>query len=237
MAVSPGRKTSDKKARRQSSSDSGSSSGSSRSSGSRSSSGSSSGSKSPEKKEVSKNARNGTSDTIAKKRKSDGSPDEKPRQKRKSVSPLQTKLHIGKLTKNINKEHINEIFGVYGKLKNVDMSRDSVHVHLHKGYCYVEFESGEDAAEAKKFMDGGQVDGQEITVQYVLTNAPRGNAARKHSPPKGGGRGPPRGGASPSRRQRSPSPRRRGGPPARRASPERKTNKRRGRSSSSSASD
>ena len=134
--------------------------------------------------------------------------------------------------RNVNKEHMQEIFSTYGKIKSIEMSRDPIHIHLHRGYCYIEFEQADDASEAKKYMDGGQVDGQEITVQFVLAPSSRTSGSRRHSPPRGrGGRGP-----SP-RRMRSPSPRRRGPLVNRRVpSPETRKDKRRGKSSSSSGS-
>lgn len=39
------------------------------------------------------------------------------------------------------------------------------------GYGYVEFEQPEDADKAMKHMDGGQIDGQEVTCE--LTHPPR----------------------------------------------------------------
>lgn len=106
---------------------------------------------------------------------------------------------------------------------------DRQHTHLGRGYGYVEFESADDADKALKHMDGGQIDGQEITCE--LTHQPRtaisnGGGRRVLSPPRyrGGSprryRSPPRGGRGtganmaplgPSRfnRSRSRSPRRR----------------------------
>ena len=34
---------------------------------------------------------------------------------------LQTRLHIGQLTKNVTKDHLQEIFSVYGSVKEVDV--------------------------------------------------------------------------------------------------------------------
>uniref|UniRef100_A0A8D1X1L3 RNA-binding protein with serine-rich domain 1 n=2 Tax=Sus scrofa TaxID=9823 RepID=A0A8D1X1L3_PIG len=89
--------------------------------------------------------------------------DEKER-KRRSPSPKPTKVHIGRLTRNVTKDHIMEIFSTYGKIKMIDMPVERMHPHLSKGYAYVEFENPDEAEKALKHMDGGQIDGQEITA-------------------------------------------------------------------------
>ncbi|KAI2647845.1 RNA-binding protein with serine-rich domain 1 [Labeo rohita] len=108
--------------------------------------------------------------------------DEKER-KRRSPSPKPTKLHLGRLTRNVTKEHIQEIFSTYGKIKMIDMPPDRLHPNLSKGYAYVEYESPEDAQKALKHMDGGQIDGQEITATAVLAQRIR-PAPRRPSPPR-----------------------------------------------------
>lgn len=52
-------------------------------------------------------------------------------------------------------EHIQEIFSTYGKIKMIDMPMDRLHPHLSKGYCYVEYETADEAEKALKHMDGG----------------------------------------------------------------------------------
>lgn len=48
------------------------------------------------------------------------------------------------------------------------MNMERHHPHISRGTCYVEFETHEEADKAIKYMDGGQIDGQEITVNVVL---------------------------------------------------------------------
>jgi len=71
------------------------------------------------------------------------------------------------------------------------MPMDRVHQHLNRGFAYVEYDSFEDAEKAVKYMDGGQIDGQEISASKVDLQKARG---------PGGGPPPP------------PPPRRAGGP-------------------------
>lgn len=46
------------------------------------------------------------------------------------------------------------------------------HPHVSRGSCHVEYETHEQAEKAVKYMDGGQIDGQEITVAAVLPLGP-----------------------------------------------------------------
>lgn len=55
-----------------------------------------------------------------------------------------------------SKEHIQEIFSTYGKIKMIDLPMNRVHPHLSKGYAYVEYETPEEAEKALKHMDGGK---------------------------------------------------------------------------------
>jgi len=114
-----------------------------------------------------------------------------------------------------------EIFSVYGTLRNCEMPMDRQHTHLGRGYGYVEFETPEDAEKSLKHMDGGQIDGQEISCEF--THAFRnernqgGNFRGGRSPPRFRGGPPPRYNRSPPRyrgrpgrsRSRSPARRRR----------------------------
>lgn len=54
------------------------------------------------------------------------------------------------------KDHIQEIFSVYGKIKMIDMPMNRVYPHLSKCYAYIEFETPEEADKALKHMDGGK---------------------------------------------------------------------------------
>ncbi|OTF81349.1 RNA-binding protein with serine-rich domain 1-A-like protein, partial [Euroglyphus maynei] len=97
-----------------------------------------------------------------------------------------TRLYIGRLTRNVNRDHLYEIFSAFGKVLNVDLPMDRLHSHLNRGFSYVEFENPDDAAKAVKYMDGGQIDGQEISASKIdLTKM------RSHIPNRGsGGRNP-----------------------------------------------
>lgn len=141
-----------------------------------------------------------------------------------------------------------EIFSAYGQIKMVDFSMDKLHPNQGRGFAYVEFETADEAENAMKHMDGGQIDGQEITAAPVLLPKPRPIPMRRMSPVMGrrvplrwgGGRNTPpryRRRSPPMNRRRSPRPPRRR-PRSRSRSPQnnpRHRHRRYTRSSSSSS--
>jgi len=90
-----------------------------------------------------------------------------------------------------------EIFTTFGTIKFCDFGTDRL--NNNKGYCFIEFNSSEDAENAMKNMDGGQIDGQEITCAPVLAaprpprRIPRRSPMIRRSPPRWGGGGGGRG--------------------------------------------
>jgi len=69
----------------------------------------------------------------------------------------------------------------------VDFQVNRTHPHLGNGTACVEFNTADEAENAMKHMDGGQVDGQEITVAPVLNIRPRPGGMmmnRRPSPPQ-----------------------------------------------------
>lgn len=136
------------------------------------------------------------------------------RRKRSQSPPRPCKIHVGRLTRNVTREHLMEIFGCYGAIKGLELPPDRTHGHLSRGFAYVEFENPADAERAMRHMDGGQIDGQEVTAASVLL--PRPMPPRRPSPPM------------PPRRPQGPPPHwRRNSPP--RARPRRSSPPGRGR--------
>lgn len=94
------------------------------------------------------------------------------------------------MTRNVNKEHLTEIFANFGTVQQVDLPLDRNHGRLNKGYCYVQYATQEEAENAMKHMDGGQIDGQEVTASPCLKmNWPEQRQNRMNSPIRR--RGPP----------------------------------------------
>lgn len=97
-----------------------------------------------------------------------------------------TKLHVGRLTRNITDDHLHEIFSTFGKVKSAEIVLDP-HVHIARGYGYVEYEDIAHAQKAKAHMDGGQIDGNTIKVDYMIvprrrSPVPRPVAVRPTAP-------------------------------------------------------
>ncbi|XP_027403437.1 RNA-binding protein with serine-rich domain 1-like [Bos indicus x Bos taurus] len=99
-------------------------------------------------------------------------PDEK-ESRRRSPAPKPTKVHVARLTRKVTREHIREIFSTFGRVRKIDLRRDRMRAHPSQGHAYVEFENPEEAAKALKHMDGGQIDGQQITATAVLAPWPQ----------------------------------------------------------------
>lgn len=117
---------------------------------------------------------------------------------RRKASPVRSaKIHVGHLTRNVTREHVQEIFSTYGPIKNIDMLMDRIHTTVNRGFCYIEFEKPDDAERACKYMHEGQIDGQEVRCNLIL--AP----TRPRYPPRPSpGRRPRYGRRTPERRRR-----------------------------------
>lgn len=89
-----------------------------------------------------------------------------------------------------------------GTIKFIEFPIDRFHQKLGRSFAYVEYTNAEDAENAMKHMDGGQIDGNEITVAPILLPRPRPMMRRMSPMRRGGGGGRWR---SPQRfRRRSP---------------------------------
>ena len=77
------------------------------------------------------------------------------RRRERSPTPKPLRIHVGRLSRNVSKDHLMEIFSLYGAVKNVEMPPDRGHSHLHRGFAYIEFATADEAENAMKHMDGG----------------------------------------------------------------------------------
>jgi RNA-binding protein with serine-rich domain 1 len=71
---------------------------------------------------------------------------------RRSPTPELRTLLVTHLSRNINKDHLNEIFGVYGVLKTVDIILDKRSKASRA--AYLQYESRENAQKAFNHFDG-----------------------------------------------------------------------------------
>ncbi|WWD18181.1 hypothetical protein CI109_102630 [Kwoniella shandongensis] len=71
---------------------------------------------------------------------------------------------VSGLSKNVQKGHLEEIFGEYGKITGLDLPLFKVS-GLNRGKAAIEFDRASEAEKAVKHMDGGQLDGSFLSVQ------------------------------------------------------------------------
>ncbi|KAK0387791.1 hypothetical protein NLU13_4036 [Sarocladium strictum] len=95
----------------------------------------------------------------------------------RSLSPpiAGTKIVVERLTKNINEDHLYEIFSEYGQIKDLDLPINRTS-GTNRGTAYILFHREADAEDAIAHMHEAQLDGATINVSIVLPK-------RKLSPP------------------------------------------------------
>ena len=81
-----------------------------------------------------------------------------------------TVIRIKRLSRNVLQGHIDEIFSQYGNIVHLEFPMNSV-LHVNRGMCVVEFSSEEEALQAKRCMDGGQLDGNVLQVDVLEAGA------------------------------------------------------------------
>lgn len=142
------------------------------------------------------------------------------RSRSRSETPLRsTKIVVERLTKNVNEDHLREIFGQYGTIRDLDLPMNR-QFNTNRGTAYILYVNETDAESAIAHMHEAQLDGAVINVSIVLPRrkfSPSPPVARRganfdptNPPPNFRGRGPPGpgfgGGMGGPRGRRSPLP-------------------------------
>ncbi|KAF2747309.1 RNA-binding domain-containing protein [Sporormia fimetaria CBS 119925] len=91
---------------------------------------------------------------------------------------LTGQIVVENLTKNVNEGHLYEIFGNYGRIKDLKLPMNPV-FNTNRGTAYILYEEIDDAERAIAKMHEAQLDGAKINVSIVL---PRRRFSR--SPPR-----------------------------------------------------
>jgi RNA recognition motif-containing protein len=76
------------------------------------------------------------------------------------------KLFIGGLSWGLDWQEVKDVFKEYGEVTFVKVIKDR-DTGRSKGFGFVEFSTVEDAIKAKEAMDGAEVDGRTIKVDYA----------------------------------------------------------------------
>ncbi|RFN49129.1 hypothetical protein FIE12Z_6621 [Fusarium flagelliforme] len=107
---------------------------------------------------------------------------------------------VERLSKNINEQHLYEIFGQFGRVKDLDLPMNRT-FGTNRGTAYILYDYEDDAEAAIAHMHEAQVDGSAINVSIVLPRrklSPAPPTARRGANidprvPFSGGRGGPTG--------------------------------------------
>ena len=76
------------------------------------------------------------------------------------------KLFIGGLSWGLDWQEVKDVFKEYGEVTFVKVIKDR-DTGRSKGFGFVEFSTVADAVKAKEAMDGAEVDGRTIKVDYA----------------------------------------------------------------------
>ena len=87
---------------------------------------------------------------------------------------IQTKLFVGNLDFETTPEQLRELFGQVGELVNVTIPADRL-TGRARGFAFVEFANGTDAASAVQQLNGSPLGGRPIRVNEA-TERPAGGA-------------------------------------------------------------
>ena len=77
-----------------------------------------------------------------------------------------SKLYVGNLTYSVTTEQLEELFGNYGQVKNVNIIEG-------KGFGFVEMNSQEEAENAKNELNGQDFEGRSLKVDEARPPKPR----------------------------------------------------------------
>ncbi|CAD6334821.1 unnamed protein product [Miscanthus lutarioriparius] len=93
-----------------------------------------------------------------------------------------TRLYVGRLAPRTRSRDLEYLFSKYGRIREVELKRD---------YAFIEFSDPQDADDAQYNLDGREVDGSRIIVEFAK-GVPRGSGGSREymgkGPPPGTGR-------------------------------------------------
>ncbi len=94
---------------------------------------------------------------------------------------ISTKVFVGNLNFRTTEEQLSETFSVVGEVRNVHIPTDR-ETGRPRGFAFVEFSSGHEAAQAIERFDGQELDGRKLRVNlaqdrpYRSSGTPRSSA-------------------------------------------------------------
>ncbi|RZC83523.1 hypothetical protein C5167_046309 [Papaver somniferum] len=80
-----------------------------------------------------------------------------------------TRLYVGHLSSRTRSRDLDDLFGRYGRVRDVDMKHD---------FAFVEFSDPRDADDARYSLNGREFDGSRIVVEFAK-GTPRGSGGAR----------------------------------------------------------
>lgn len=77
------------------------------------------------------------------------------------------KLFVGGISWNLTWQDLKDVFSEYGEVAHSKIILDR-ETGKSRGFGFIEFETIEDAAKAKEALDGAEVDGRVIKVDFAV---------------------------------------------------------------------
>ncbi|GAB9465485.1 RNA recognition motif domain containing protein [Globisporangium polare] len=106
-------------------------------------------------------------DDVQDKRRSSSTTKDKSALADASLSPSKVfSLRVDNLTRNVNADHLSEIFGKFGAVVSVNLVRERVS-KVPKGFAFVVFKTHSDAEKAQDHMHDGWLDGKKVRVRFA----------------------------------------------------------------------
>src|SRR4051812_9843745 len=103
---------------------------------------------------------------------------------------MSTKLFVGNLSFNTTENDLQDLFGAYGPVQQVDMIMDRM-TGRPRGFGFVTMENPDDAKKAVEALNGKPFGGRDLTVNEARPreDRPQGGGGRSFSGGGGGGGG------------------------------------------------
>lgn len=95
--------------------------------------------------------------------------------------PPSLKLFLGKISKECSEDHLREIFGAYGEITDCFLPQDGN--DGNKGIAFLSFSSVDEAMAAKDALDGTEVAGDNIRIDFaeIKERASKGGSSKEPS--------------------------------------------------------
>lgn len=88
-------------------------------------------------------------------------------------------LCITKLNEELQEEDILDVFSEFGPVKNLHFNLDR-RTGYAKGYAFIEYEEYEDAKSALKEMNGKEIAGKNIKIDWAFKDSSKDSSKSKH---------------------------------------------------------